>query len=119
MSRFAIVNDKNEVVNVIVWEGAEFLPPRGHSVIKDDGVDVHDLYDPQAKKFTKALKSVPDAVHNAVDAKVGVKIKALTQGKESFTAQEVQDMVRRIIAEESASIAEVHANKPENKERQV
>jgi hypothetical protein len=32
-NRHAIVNEQGLVVNMIVWEGAEFLPPRNHTVI--------------------------------------------------------------------------------------
>lgn len=54
MSRFAIVNNQtNRVVNVIIWQGAEFLPPRGHFVIKDDFVNIDDIYDPIMNTFTK------------------------------------------------------------------
>lgn len=55
MSRHAIVDKDNVVVNVIVWEGGEFLPPRNHTVVHCDkfGCDIGDLYHPETNTFTK------------------------------------------------------------------
>lgn len=55
MSRHAIVDKDNKVVNVIIWEGSEFLPPRNHMVIhcKDGNCDIGDLYDQASNTFTK------------------------------------------------------------------
>lgn len=39
MTRHAIVNkDTKKVVNVVIWQGAEWLPPRNHLVIQNDKV---------------------------------------------------------------------------------
>lgn len=44
--RHAIVNKDGQVVNVIIWEGAEFLPPKDHYVIKCNGrCDIGDNFD--------------------------------------------------------------------------
>jgi len=54
MVGFAIVeNESKQVVNVIDWEGAEWLPPRNHLVIKSDEASIGDIYDPLTKTFTK------------------------------------------------------------------
>ncbi len=53
--RHAIVNKDGKVVNVIIWEGAEFLPPRDHYVIQSDVADMGDSYDFDKKEFTKPI----------------------------------------------------------------
>lgn len=45
MTKHAILNEDGEVVNVILWQGAEWLPPRGHWVIQDDQCSIGDVYD--------------------------------------------------------------------------
>lgn len=50
--RHAIVNNETkEVVNVVIWEGAEWLPPRGHLVVQDDTVNIGDIYDEETNTF--------------------------------------------------------------------
>lgn len=52
MANFAIVeNETNKVVNVIVWEGAEWLPPRNHLVIQSDVANIGDIYNPETQTF--------------------------------------------------------------------
>jgi len=51
--RHAIVDKAGEVVNVVIWEGAEWMPPRDHYVVRDDGCDVGDLYNFDKGTFTK------------------------------------------------------------------
>lgn len=51
--RHAIVNKDGKVVNVIIWEGSEFLPPRDHYVIQSDVADIGDSYDFDNKSFSK------------------------------------------------------------------
>lgn len=54
MARHAIVNkDTKKVVNVVVWEGAEWLPPRDHFVVQNDKVDLGDVWDEKTNTFTK------------------------------------------------------------------
>jgi hypothetical protein len=53
MADFVIVNNETKkVVNIIVWEGAEWLPPRDHLVIESDA-QIGDIYDPETKTFSK------------------------------------------------------------------
>jgi hypothetical protein len=53
MARHAIVDKDNKVVNVVIWEGAEWLPPRNHMVVNcpDEKCDIGDTYDPVNKVF--------------------------------------------------------------------
>lgn len=53
MSRHAIIDRQGNVVNIIEWEGAEWLPPRNHYVIQSDTADVGDQYNFITKQFTK------------------------------------------------------------------
>lgn len=53
MARHAIVNAQGVVVNIVDWEGAEWLPPRGHLIVASEVCDVDDLYDDETKVFTK------------------------------------------------------------------
>jgi len=57
MSRFAIVNAENKVVNVIIWEGGEFLPPRDHMVVKcpTGHTNIGDTYDVSNNSFIKPV----------------------------------------------------------------
>ncbi len=58
MANFAVVeNETKQVVNVIVWEGAEWLPPRNHMVIQSDTANIGDIYNPDTKTFEKAGES--------------------------------------------------------------
>jgi hypothetical protein len=59
--RHAIVNQNNEVVNVVIWNGAEWLPPRGHLVVQNDTVGIGDIYDPQTNTFTRPVQGEEDA----------------------------------------------------------
>jgi hypothetical protein len=55
MSRHAIVDRDNKVVNVVVWEGAEWLPPRNHLVVHcgDRQCDIGDTYMPSDNSFCR------------------------------------------------------------------
>lgn len=53
MARFAVVNKENKVVNVCEWEGAEWLPPKGHYVVRHDKCDIGDTYDAENHVFIK------------------------------------------------------------------
>jgi hypothetical protein len=44
--RHAIINAENMVVNIVVWEGKEWLPPRNHTVVRTDTGNIGDIYDP-------------------------------------------------------------------------
>jgi hypothetical protein len=57
MANFAIVeNESLKVVNVIVWEGSEWLPPRDHLVIASDQANIGDIYDKELNVFKKPLE---------------------------------------------------------------
>jgi hypothetical protein len=52
MANFAIVdNETKKVVNVVVWEGKEWLPPRNHLVIESDVANIGDIYDVTSQTF--------------------------------------------------------------------
>lgn len=53
MARHAIVEmESNKVVNVVVWDGAEWLPPRDHWVVQHDRANIGDIYDVESNTFT-------------------------------------------------------------------
>ena len=55
MANFAIVeNETKKVVNLIVWDGAECLPPRNHFVIQSDVANIDDTYNPDTQTFYKS-----------------------------------------------------------------
>lgn len=55
--RFAIVDkDTKKVVNCIIWEGAEFLPPRNHFVVRSDVCDHGDYWNEKANTFHTVLE---------------------------------------------------------------
>ena len=52
MANFAVVeNETKIVVNCIVWENAEWLPPRNHLVIQSDTARIGDVYHPENGNF--------------------------------------------------------------------
>lgn len=52
--RHAVINkDTMEVVNVVIWEGAEWLPPRGHYVVRSDQADIGDIWNESTGEFKK------------------------------------------------------------------
>ena len=58
--RHAIVDQNNVVVNVVIWNGAEWLPPRGHLVVQNDTVGIGDIYDPETNTFIRPKQEVVD-----------------------------------------------------------
>lgn len=55
MARHAVINKDGRVVNVIIWDGAEFLAPRDHYVVQSDLADIGDSYDFKSLAFTKPV----------------------------------------------------------------
>ena len=54
MTRYGLVDkDTGKVVNVIVWENSEWLPPTNCLVVKHDKIDRDDQYDFTDHTFTK------------------------------------------------------------------
>lgn len=53
MSRHAVINKNNVVVNVIIWDGREWLPPKDHYVIRSDYCNLGDTYDRLRNEFIK------------------------------------------------------------------
>lgn len=60
MARHAICDKNGLVVNVIIWDGAEFVPARGYYVIQNDTVEVDDVYDFANKVFIKPDRTGSD-----------------------------------------------------------
>ena len=52
--RYAIINNKNIVVSVIVWNQGQFVPPRNHIVVQSDIAQPGSVYDPKQGKFFPA-----------------------------------------------------------------
>ena len=56
--RYAIIeNESRKVVNVVMWEGAEWLPPRNHLVIRSDKANIGDSFDETTMAFTSKEQS--------------------------------------------------------------
>lgn len=54
MYRHGIVDKDGRVVNVIVWDGVtEWQPPKDHTVIRHDEIDMHDHWCHEKKEITK------------------------------------------------------------------
>lgn len=49
----AIVDQKGDVVNIVWWLGAEWLPPRNHLVIRTDVAGIGDKYDHEKGEIKK------------------------------------------------------------------
>lgn len=57
--RHAIIeNDTKTVVNIVLWEGKEWLPPRNHLVIQDDNASIGDTWNEVNKVFIKNKNEV-------------------------------------------------------------
>lgn len=53
MARHAIINnDTNIVVNVILWDGNEWLPPKNHLVVQSDLANIGDNYERNTNTFS-------------------------------------------------------------------
>jgi hypothetical protein len=53
MAVFAVIeNETKIVVNSIIWDGAEWLPPRNHLVIQSDEARIGDIYDEATQTFS-------------------------------------------------------------------
>lgn len=53
MYRYAVCNQDNKVVNVIIWDGvSKWQPPAGHFVVKHDFCDTGHVYDPVSNSFS-------------------------------------------------------------------
>ena len=62
----AIIDKTGEVVNVVCWEGAEWLPPRGHMVVRSDIASIGDKYDHESGIF---MKETGKRYHRDLDLK--------------------------------------------------
>lgn len=52
--RHAIINNETKkVVNIVIWEGAEWLPPRDHLVVQSDDANIGDSFDENTNLFIK------------------------------------------------------------------
>lgn len=62
MARHAIIDPKtNRVINVVIWNGAEWLPPRNHIVLQHDSVDIDDIYDPSTGSIIKIDRTAKES----------------------------------------------------------
>lgn len=79
--RHGIVNAKTgKVVNIILWEGASFLPPAGHYVVRHDEIDVDDDYDITTTTLNKRNKTQRDVNNDSIaslEAEIEVKKREL------------------------------------------
>ena len=62
MTNHAIVNKAGTVVNVVIWEGAAWLPPQGHYCIMSPTAGMGDTYDFEKNVFTKRVIIAADPV---------------------------------------------------------
>jgi len=59
MDRYAVLNDKNEVVNVIAWDGiANWSPPVGHEVLKNEDCAIGDIWIKEFNEFVRLLSKL-------------------------------------------------------------
>ena len=53
MAKFAVVNNESkEVTNIVVWEGAIWMAPRGHLVVQSDTAKIGQIYDVENNTFS-------------------------------------------------------------------
>jgi len=52
MTSHAIINQDGIVVNIVIWEGHEWTPPRNHTVVQTDIARIGDIYDFDKQTFT-------------------------------------------------------------------
>lgn len=59
MDRYAVINEKNEVVNVIVWDGvSKWNPPEGHRVERNEDVGRGDIWLESIQDFVRPMKNL-------------------------------------------------------------
>ena len=51
--KYAVIDQKGLVVNIIIWDGTPWKPPMDHYVIQHDNVDIGDTYIFEKKEFIK------------------------------------------------------------------
>jgi hypothetical protein len=57
MARYAVIDDQNEVVNVIEWDGvSNWMPPAGHVVIPHEQCARGDIWMEEIEDFVRPLK---------------------------------------------------------------
>lgn len=57
MERYAVIDPNNKVVNVIIWDGlADWKPPEGHRVEKNNYVAIGDVWIPEMNDYVRPLK---------------------------------------------------------------
>jgi len=55
--RYAVVNEKGHIVNVIIWDGtSKWTPPVGHFVVRHDKCDIGDRWDKDSKQLIKICR---------------------------------------------------------------
>lgn len=68
-NKHAIINEQGLVVNMIIWEGAEWLPPRNHTVVHINEayetqagghIGIGDSYDANTDTFTRIDRTAKD-----------------------------------------------------------
>ncbi len=61
--RYAIIDptlSQNNIINIVEWEGHEWLPPRGMHVIPCPEANAGDNYDFTSKQFSRNYIVSPD-----------------------------------------------------------
>jgi hypothetical protein len=59
MDRYAVINEKNTVVNVIAWDGiAKWTPPEGHRLEQHEDVGIGDVWIEELKQFVRPLSNL-------------------------------------------------------------
>jgi len=58
MKHAVINNETKKVVNIIIWDGAEWLPPRNHFVIRSDIAEIGDIWNEKDNSFVKDSSSM-------------------------------------------------------------
>lgn len=61
MARHAICNQDGLVINVIEWDGAEWLPPKNCYVVFSPVCDIGDSYDLEKDEFIRADRISKDS----------------------------------------------------------
>jgi hypothetical protein len=55
MTRHAVINNENTVVNVVIFTGDSWTPPENHFIVESNKADIGDIYDKENNEFIKKI----------------------------------------------------------------
>ena len=85
MARYAVIDEKNVVQNVIEWDGVtQWKPPKGHSVRPHEQTGRGDIWMEELKDFVRPLKNLTEPED---EISLAQRAKSFEEAKAKFKSQ--------------------------------